>query len=195
MNLAFRPVMELYGTTAGTGLYGLDAIGGYVAGDTVVVIGPGPVGLMTVQLCKALGAERVILVGTRQSRLELGARLGADVVVDARPGNAVAAVREAAGKRGVALGRAGSVAARLANGSGFVSAALLSCGGSRIGSVQRDSARQRFLSAVRADPATRGTGAVDVCADAREAARGTDFGSSGDWSWLRRTLSRWARLS
>jgi len=60
-------------TTAGTGLYGLDAIGGYVAGDTVVVIGPGPVGLMTVQLCKALGAERVILVGTRQSRLELGA--------------------------------------------------------------------------------------------------------------------------
>src|SRR5207237_1340691 len=59
--------------------------------------------LMTVQLCKALGAERVILVGTRQSRLELGARLGADVVVDARPGNAVAAVREAAGKRGVDL--------------------------------------------------------------------------------------------
>src|SRR5258708_6037246 len=31
-------------TTAGTGMYGLDAIGGYVAGDTVVVIGPGPVG-------------------------------------------------------------------------------------------------------------------------------------------------------
>src|SRR3989442_6558797 len=70
-------------TTAGTGLYGLDAIGGYVAGDTVVVIRPGPVGLMTVQLCKALGAERVILVGTRQSRLELCARLRADAVVEA----------------------------------------------------------------------------------------------------------------
>jgi len=90
-------------TTAGTGLYGLDAIGGYVAGDTVVVIGPGPVGLMTVQLCKALGAERVILVGTRPSRNELGERLGADVVIDARRGDPVAAVRQAAGKRGVDL--------------------------------------------------------------------------------------------
>jgi L-iditol 2-dehydrogenase len=90
-------------TTAGTGLYGLDAIGGYVAGDTVVVIGPGPVGLMTVQLCKALGAEQVILVGTRQDRLEVGKRLGADVVVDARRKDAVSAVREAAGKRGVDL--------------------------------------------------------------------------------------------
>src|SRR5215831_12680804 len=71
-------------TTAGTGLYGLDTAGGFVAGQTVVVIGPGPVGLMTVQLCKALGADRVILVGTRTSRLALGAALGADVTVDAR---------------------------------------------------------------------------------------------------------------
>ena len=90
-------------TTAGTGMYGLDAIGGFVAGDTVVVIGPGPVGLMTVQLCKALGAERVILVGTRSTRLDMGARLGADVVVDARNGDVIAAVRKAAGPRGVDL--------------------------------------------------------------------------------------------
>jgi len=90
-------------TTAGTGMYGLDAIGGFVAGDTVVVIGPGPVGLMTVQLCKALGAEKVILVGTRRSRLDMGAQLGADVVVDARREDAVAAVRKAAGQRGVDL--------------------------------------------------------------------------------------------
>ncbi len=90
-------------TTAGTGMYGLDAVGGYVAGDTVVVIGPGPVGLMTVQLCKALGAEKVILVGTRRTRLDLGARLGADVVVDAQREDAVASVRKAAGPRGVDL--------------------------------------------------------------------------------------------
>ena len=63
--------------TAGTSMYGLDAVGGYVAGESVVVIGPGPVGLMAVQACKALGADPVILVGTRQSRLDLGARLGA----------------------------------------------------------------------------------------------------------------------
>ena len=71
-------------TTAGTGLYGLDVAGGYVAGLDVVVFGPGPVGLTTVQVCKALGAKQVILVGTRPSRLELGRRLGADHVINAR---------------------------------------------------------------------------------------------------------------
>src|SRR2546429_1280805 len=37
----FRSVLV---TTAGTSLYGLDAVGGYIAGQSVVVIGPGPVG-------------------------------------------------------------------------------------------------------------------------------------------------------
>src|SRR5262249_61604795 len=75
--------------------------GAYVGGDPFAVIGPGPVGLMIVQLCRALGAERVILVGPRKSRLDLGAQLGADAVVDARQGDVVAAVRGAAGRRGV----------------------------------------------------------------------------------------------
>jgi len=39
-------------------------------------------------------AEKVILVGTRRSRLDMGARLGADVVVDARREDAVAAVAQ-----------------------------------------------------------------------------------------------------
>lgn len=70
-------------TTAGTGLYGLDVAGGYVAGQDVVVFGPGPVGLTTVQVLKALGAGKVICAGTRPSRLELARRLGADHVIDA----------------------------------------------------------------------------------------------------------------
>ncbi len=80
-------------TTAGTGLYGIDATGGFIAGQSVVIIGPGPVGLMTVQLAKALGAAQVILVGTRASRLEFGTRLGADAVVSSRDEDPVAAVR------------------------------------------------------------------------------------------------------
>ena len=76
-------------TTAGTGLYGLDVAGGYIAGLDVVVLGPGPVGLTTVQVCKALGAARVILVGTRPSPLELGRRLGADHVINARQADPV----------------------------------------------------------------------------------------------------------
>jgi len=83
-------------TTAGTGLYGLDVAGGYVAGLDIVVFGPGPVGLTTVQVCKALGAGRVILVGTRPSRLELGRRMGADHVINARETDPVRAVLDLA---------------------------------------------------------------------------------------------------
>jgi L-iditol 2-dehydrogenase len=89
--------------TAGTSLYGLDAVGGYVAGESVVVIGPGPVGLMTAQACKALGADTVILVGTRQNRLDLGARLGADHVVNAREERPSEAVKRLLGPAGADL--------------------------------------------------------------------------------------------
>jgi L-iditol 2-dehydrogenase len=87
-------------TTAGTGLYGLDVAGGYIAGLDIVVFGPGPVGLTTVQVCKALGAGRVILVGTRPSRLELGRRLGADHVINARETDPVRAVLDLTGGAG-----------------------------------------------------------------------------------------------
>jgi len=66
--------------------------GGYVAGQDVVVFGPGPVGLMTVQACQALGAGQVILVGTRASRLELGRRLGADHVINVNQADPVPAI-------------------------------------------------------------------------------------------------------
>jgi L-iditol 2-dehydrogenase len=87
-------------TTAGTSLYGIDVAGGYVAGLDVAVFGPGPVGLTTVQALKALGAGRVILVGTRASRLELGKRLGADAIVDATAGDPVEAILDLTGGTG-----------------------------------------------------------------------------------------------
>jgi L-iditol 2-dehydrogenase len=56
--------------TAGTAMYALDAMGaGLIAGKRLVVTGPGPIGLMAVALGKVLGAELVILTGTRDSRL------------------------------------------------------------------------------------------------------------------------------
>src|SRR5216684_2062978 len=68
--------------TAGTAMYGLDVMGGIIAGEGVVVIGPGPIGLMGVAVAKALGAQPVILTGTRDGRLALGKQLGADEVVN-----------------------------------------------------------------------------------------------------------------
>jgi L-iditol 2-dehydrogenase len=87
--------------TAGTAMYGLDVLGGLIAGDGLVVTGPGPIGLMSVGVGKALGAQPVILTGTRDSRLNLGTRLGADQVINIRKENPVEAVRRITGGKGV----------------------------------------------------------------------------------------------
>jgi L-iditol 2-dehydrogenase len=87
--------------TAGTAMYGLDVMGGIIAGEPVVVLGPGPIGLMGVGVAKALGASPVILTGTRERRLEMGKRLGADHVVDVTKEDAVEAVQRITGGKGV----------------------------------------------------------------------------------------------
>jgi threonine dehydrogenase-like Zn-dependent dehydrogenase len=79
--------------TAGTAMYGLTELGGLVAGESVVVMGPGPIGLLGVAVAKSLGAEPVILTGTRDNRLAIGRELGADHVINVRNENAVEAVR------------------------------------------------------------------------------------------------------
>ena len=71
-------------TTAGTALYGIIRSGGIYAGETVVVSGPGPIGLVAVQLVKILGAGKIILTGTRESRLHKGKELGADLVFNVK---------------------------------------------------------------------------------------------------------------
>src|ERR1700736_5634427 len=87
--------------TSGTAMYGLDVMGGIIAGEGVVVTGPGPIGLMSVGVAKALGAQPVILTGTRQRRLEMGSRLGADEIVDVNSEDPVEAVQRITGGRGV----------------------------------------------------------------------------------------------
>jgi L-iditol 2-dehydrogenase len=87
--------------TAGTAMYGLTELGGLVAGESVVVTGPGPIGLMGAAVAKALGAQPVILTGTRDNRLEIGKKLGADHVINVRNEDAVSKVRELTGGKGV----------------------------------------------------------------------------------------------
>jgi len=53
-------------------------------GDFCVIIGPGPIGLMMLQLIKSKGAGTVVLVGTRDYRLELGKKLGADFIFNTK---------------------------------------------------------------------------------------------------------------
>lgn len=87
--------------TAGTSMYGLTELGGLVAGESVVVTGPGPIGLLGVAVAKAMGAQPVILTGTRDNRLEIGTKLGADHVINVRNEDAVEKVRELTNGKGV----------------------------------------------------------------------------------------------
>jgi L-iditol 2-dehydrogenase len=69
-------------------------------GDTVVVIGLGPIGLMFVQMLKSMGAK-VIAAGKRPNQLALASRMGADHVVDSTHSNVVEQVRKITdGQRG-----------------------------------------------------------------------------------------------
>jgi threonine dehydrogenase-like Zn-dependent dehydrogenase len=88
--------------TAGTAMYGLTELGGLVAGESVVVTGPGPIGLLGVAVAKAMGAQPVILTGTRDNRLKIGTELGADHVVNIRKTpDVVAEVKKLNGGKGV----------------------------------------------------------------------------------------------
>lgn len=68
-------------------------------GDTVAVIGPGLVGLITLQLAKATGAIRVIVAG-RGPRLELARELGADEVIDVSTTDTIEGIRALTNGRG-----------------------------------------------------------------------------------------------
>jgi S-(hydroxymethyl)glutathione dehydrogenase/alcohol dehydrogenase len=62
-----------------TSLWGVD-IGGVKDGDTVVVLGCGPVGLLTIKWALLKGAKRVIAVDRVNYRLEHAKKYGIDVV-------------------------------------------------------------------------------------------------------------------
>jgi L-iditol 2-dehydrogenase len=83
----------------GIALYAVER-GGLRPGERVAVIGPGAFGALATQVARAMGAARVVLLGTRAERV---ARLHdlADAVVIARGQAAVAETRDALGGDGL----------------------------------------------------------------------------------------------
>jgi threonine dehydrogenase-like Zn-dependent dehydrogenase len=63
-------------------------------GQPAVVMGPGPIGLLFVQVLKAAGAGPIILTGTTADvkRLDIGRQLGADILVNVQEEDPVKAV-------------------------------------------------------------------------------------------------------
>ncbi|MCL4514874.1 MAG: zinc-binding dehydrogenase [Firmicutes bacterium] len=70
-------------------------------GDLVVIIGPGPIGLISAQLAMAEGAD-VVVVGTSKdaTRLEMAKKLGARRTIDVQTENAPEIVNQMTGGKG-----------------------------------------------------------------------------------------------
>ena len=85
--------------TAGVALHGIEMTG-VTPGGSVAVWGPGPIGLIALQMMKAMGAKTRIMVG-RRHRLEIAGELGATHLVDYEKSDPVAAIREITGGVGV----------------------------------------------------------------------------------------------
>jgi threonine dehydrogenase-like Zn-dependent dehydrogenase len=62
-------------------------------GDTIVIVGQGPVGLSATQLAAAMGA-RVIALDLSPERRARACEFGADAVIDPKAGDAVAAIKD-----------------------------------------------------------------------------------------------------
>jgi len=69
-------------------------------GDTVAIIGSGPVGLCHLQLAKTCGAEKVIISDLVDFRLKVAEKLGADETINAKNEDPVKKVKELTGGYG-----------------------------------------------------------------------------------------------
>ncbi|GAA2245014.1 zinc-dependent dehydrogenase [Herbiconiux moechotypicola] len=69
-------------------------------GDTVLIIGAGPIGCFHTVLAKRAGARQVIVANSRQPRLEIAGRMGADVLVNVTETDLAAEVDRLTGGEG-----------------------------------------------------------------------------------------------
>lgn len=69
-------------------------------GDTAIVLGAGPIGLLVLQCARIAGAGRVVVVEPEPSRAKLARSLGADTVIDPNTEDVAARVRSECGASG-----------------------------------------------------------------------------------------------
>jgi|Deesub1362A_J573_1020465.scaffolds.fasta_scaffold00394_3 2-desacetyl-2-hydroxyethyl bacteriochlorophyllide A dehydrogenase len=74
------------------------------AGDTITISGPGPIGLFVLQVVKAAGASKIIMVGRKnQSRLKLAEKLGATHVLRSGHDDVLSFIKEITDGKGTDL--------------------------------------------------------------------------------------------
>jgi 2-desacetyl-2-hydroxyethyl bacteriochlorophyllide A dehydrogenase len=77
-------------------------LAGDVAGQTCLIIGAGPIGLLSLQILQRKGAAQVFVADLDLERLAMAGKLGADMI-DPSKQNTVSVVKEATGNRGVPI--------------------------------------------------------------------------------------------
>lgn len=79
---------------AACAIHNVSEIVGIDSGDVVVVLGPGPMGLLSLQVAKISGAEKVIVTGLNadKDRLKLAEKLGADITINVEEDDVVEAI-------------------------------------------------------------------------------------------------------
>lgn len=76
-------------------------LAGPVAGQTVLVTGCGPIGLMSIAVAKACGSSKVFATETNEQRRAMAKRMGADVVLNPAVEDAVKRILSETGGTGV----------------------------------------------------------------------------------------------
>jgi (R,R)-butanediol dehydrogenase/meso-butanediol dehydrogenase/diacetyl reductase len=69
-------------------------------GETIAIVGAGPIGLMALQSARIQGAQQVVAVEPAAKRQQLARRCGATAVIDPRKEDALAAIRALTGGEG-----------------------------------------------------------------------------------------------
>jgi L-iditol 2-dehydrogenase len=88
---------------AAVALHALKRAGGVGIGDTVAVLGAGPIGMFTCQWGKIMGADKVIATDVVDEKLEILKELGTDVTINAKHEDVVGCIAAETGGRGAHL--------------------------------------------------------------------------------------------
>lgn len=93
-------------------LHGIKRAGGIRPGQSVVILGTGPIGMLACQWVKAMGAGKVVAVDIIEDKLKIARELGVDVCINAEKEDVVEKVMEETKGKGadVVMETAGSTA-------------------------------------------------------------------------------------
>lgn len=94
-----------FSDTVGIVLWAFERAGGVLAGERVAIVGPGALGLLAVQIARALGAAQVFAIGAASDnqRLDVALKLGADAILNGEGEDPVQGVRLLTGGLGADL--------------------------------------------------------------------------------------------